>query len=159
MVETVLLRRLPYPKPERLVSLFELAPKKGIAHYFVASSDFWDWRDRSRTLEAFGGYWRHEVTVSEPGYRPEQIPGVAITASLARTLGLRPIAGRLFTHEDMRPGGPSVALITYDRWQRRYGGAHTAIGRSIGLNGSNVQIAGILTPGCTSPATHRSGMF
>jgi len=147
VVDAVLLRPLPYPDASRLVSLFERSPKKGIEHYFVSSSDFFDWQDRSQTLESFGGYWRHEAAVTETGYPPEQIPAVAITPSLIRTLRIRPAAGRLMTEEDMQPHAPNVAVIAYGLWQRRYASDPSVIGRTFALNGSSYQIVGVLPPG------------
>ncbi|HLK69813.1 MAG TPA: ABC transporter permease [Bryobacteraceae bacterium] len=147
VVETVLLRPLPYRHPEQLVSLYGVSLKKGIAQYFVSPSDFYDAQDRSHTLEAFAAYWRHEVTITEPGRGPEQMPAVASTASVCRALQLQPAAGRLLTEEDMLPSSPNVALITYELWQHRYGGDASAIGRSIGIDGTSTPIVGVLPPG------------
>jgi len=84
VVQSVLLRPLVFPNADRLVSVFENSPKKGIYHYFASSSDYFDWEQRSRTLEAFGGYWRHDMTITEPGRDAERIPGVGVTPSLLR---------------------------------------------------------------------------
>jgi hypothetical protein len=49
------------------VNIFETEPKNGVQRYFVSPSDYYDWRDRSRTLEAFAGYWRNEVNLTDAG--------------------------------------------------------------------------------------------
>jgi putative ABC transport system permease protein len=65
VIQTVLIRPLPYKDADRLVNIFEKEPKNGVQRYFVSPSDYYDWRDRSRTLEAFGGYWRNEVNLTD----------------------------------------------------------------------------------------------
>jgi putative ABC transport system permease protein len=62
VIQTVLIRPFPYHDAARLVNIFETEPKNGIQRYFVSPSDYYDWRDRSRTLKSFAGYWRNEVT-------------------------------------------------------------------------------------------------
>ncbi|HEY2012510.1 MAG TPA: ABC transporter permease [Bryobacteraceae bacterium] len=147
VVDAVLLRPLPYQHEDRIVSLYEHSPKKGIEHYFVSSSDYFDWQDRSRTLEAFGGYWRHDITLTETGRDAERIPGLSTTPSLLRTLSLRTVAGRGLTEQDVEHGAPDVALITYELWQRRYGGDPAAVGNTVGIDGGTVPIVGVLEPG------------
>src|SRR5450755_259549 len=67
VIQTVLIRPFPYRDATRLVDIFETEPKNGVQRYFVSPSDFYDWRDRSRTLQAFGGYWRNEVNLTDAG--------------------------------------------------------------------------------------------
>jgi len=147
VVQTVLLRPLPYRDPGKLVALYATSPKKGIARYFVSSSDYWDWPDRSRTLEAFSGYWRNEMNVTDFSGDPERVGGVSITPSMLSTLGLKLIAGQAMTEDHARPGAPAVALLTYEYWQSRYAGSPAVIGRAIGINGQATTILGILPAG------------
>jgi len=147
VVETVLIKPLPYREAGRLVNLFEKQAKTGVQRYFVSPSDFYDWKDRSRLLEAFAGYWRNEVNLSDTGRDPERLPCISITPSLPGTLGIQPILGRGMTEQEGLVNGPDVALISSELWQRRYGSDPAIIGKAIGVNRTATTIIGILPPG------------
>jgi putative ABC transport system permease protein len=147
VVETVLIKPLPYRDAGRLVNLFEKQAKTGVQRYFVSPSDFYDWKDRSRLLEAFAGYWRNEVNLTDAGRDPERLPCISMTPSLLGTLGIQPILGRAMTEQEGRANGPDVALITSELWQRRYGSDPGIIGKAIGVNGSATTVVGILPLG------------
>ena len=147
VVETVLIKPLPYRDADRLVNIFEKQAKTGVQRYFVSPSDFYDWKDRSRLLEAFAGYWRNEVNLSDTGRDPERLPCISITPSLLETLGIQPILGRAMTEKEGLVNGPDVALISSELWQRRYGSDAGIIGKAIGVNGTATTVIGILPPG------------
>ncbi len=151
VVESVLIKPLPYKDAGHLVSLFETQTKTGVQRYFVSPSDFFDWKDRSRLLEAFAGYWRNEVNLTDAGavgeYAPERLPCISMTPSLLGTLGIRPILGRGMTEQEGLVNGPDVALITSELWQRRYGSDAGIVGKTIGINGLATTVIGILPSG------------
>jgi putative ABC transport system permease protein len=147
VVETVVIKPLPYREADRLVNLFEKQAKTGVQRYFVSPSDFYDWKDRSRLLEAFAGYWRNEVNLTDAGRDPERLPCISITPSLPGTLGIQPILGRAMTEQEGLVNGPDVALITSELWRRRYGSDPGIIGQVIGVNGTATTVVGILPPG------------
>jgi putative ABC transport system permease protein len=147
VIQTVLIRPLPYKDADRLVNIFEKAPKNGVQHYFVSPSDYYDWRDRSHTLEAFGGYWRNEVNLTDAGQDPERLPATSMTPSLLGTLGITPILGRGMTQQEGLTNAPNVTLITSELWQRRYASDPSIIGKTIGINGQANTVIGVLPPG------------
>ncbi|HTA70985.1 MAG TPA: ABC transporter permease [Bryobacteraceae bacterium] len=147
VAETVLIKPLPYRAADRLVNLFEKQAKTGVQRYFVSPSDFYDWKDRSRLLEAFAGYWRNEVNLTDTGHEPERLPCISITPSLLGTLGIQPILGRGMTEQEGLVNGPNVTLISSELWQRRYGSDSGIIGKAIGVNGLATTVVGILPPG------------
>ncbi len=147
VVETVLIKPLPYRDAGRLVNLFEKQAKTGVQRYFVSPSDFYDWRDRSRLLEGFAGYWRNEVNLTDSGHDPERLPAISMTPSLLGTLGIQPVLGRGMTEEEGLDHGPGVALITNELWKRRYGSDPGIVGKAIGINGAPTTVVGILPPG------------
>jgi putative ABC transport system permease protein len=147
VVETVLIKPLPYKEADRLVDIFEKQAKTGVQRYFVSPSDFYDWKDRSRLLEAFAGYWRNEVNLTDGGHDPERLPCISMTPSLLTTLGIQPILGRGMTEQEALVNAPDVALITSELWQRRYGADAGIIGKAIGINGLATTVVGILPPG------------
>ncbi|HEY6389990.1 MAG TPA: ABC transporter permease [Bryobacteraceae bacterium] len=147
VIQTVLLRPFPYRDAARLVNLFETGPKNGVQRYFVSPSDYYDWSERSHTLEAFGGYWRNEVNLTDAGHDPDRLPCVSGTPSLLDTLGVTPILGRAISQQEGLQGGPNVTLITAELWQRRYGSDPAILGRTIGINGQAHTVIGILPAG------------
>src|SRR5205085_9839054 len=78
-----------------------------------------------------------------------KVSGAIVTGGYYETLGLKPIAGRLLTHEDDQPGAPLVTVISYGYWTRQFGGDPGAVGQTIRLNGIPVTIAGISPHGFT----------
>jgi putative ABC transport system permease protein len=147
VVETVLIKPLPYRDADRLVYLFEKQAKTGVQRYFVSPSDFYDWKDRSRLLEAFAGYWRNEVNLTDAGHDPEHLPCVSMTPSLLTILGIQPILGRGMTQQEELTKSPDVALITSELWQRRYSSDPGIVGKAIGVNGVATTVIGILPLG------------
>src|ERR1700687_3905689 len=147
VIQTVLLRPFPYRDAARLVNLFETEPKNGVQRYFVSPSDYYDWSERSHTLEAFAGYWRNEVNLTDPGHDPERLPCVSGTPSMLGTLGITPILGRAISEQEGLQGAANVTLITAELWQRRYGSDRAILGKTIGINGLAHTVIGILPPG------------
>ena len=147
VVESVLIKPLPYREAGRLVNVFEKQAKTGVQRYFVSPSDFYDWKDRSRLLEAFAGYWRNEVNLTDAGRDPERLPCISMTPSLLGTLGIQPILGRGMTEQEGLVNGPDVALITSELWQRRYGSDAGIVGKTIGINGLATTVIGVLPSG------------
>ena len=147
VIESVLIKPLPYREAGRLVNVFEKQAKTGVQRYFVSPSDFYDWKDRSRLLEAFAGYWRNEVNLTDAGRDPERLPCISMTPSLLGTLGIQPILGRGMTEQEGLVNGPDVALITSELWQRRYGSDAGIVGKTIGINGLATTVIGVLPSG------------
>ncbi len=147
VVQTVLLRSLPYAEPDRIVAVFAKSPKKDISRYFLSSSDYFDFAEQSRTLQDFGGFWRNEMNITGASQEPERVAGVSITPGLLTTLGIQMLAGRPIAAEEAKPGAPDAAVITWEFWQRHYGSDLSILGKPIGINGQPVTVVGILPPG------------
>src|SRR5687768_6604739 len=115
VVDAVLLRPLPYPDSDRLVSIQERAPDvaSGIS---LSPPNFVDLSTRTQSFERVGAYvWAtFNVTGST---EPERLSGAGVTPSLLPTLGVEPLLGRWFTTEEGLPGRDDVALLSYDQWQ------------------------------------------
>ena len=69
-----------------------------------------------------------------------------MTASYLSTVGVKPALGRVFSDDEDRPGGPAVALVGHELWQRRLGGDRGVLGRSLNLEGRTYSIVGVLPP-------------
>jgi putative ABC transport system permease protein len=144
VINSVLLRPLPYPEPDRLVTLRASTQELGELWGF-SNLDFGDAKRESQTLAlaawAYGG-----GTISEPG-EPEYVNGRQISAELFSTLGISPQQGRAFRPDEDRPGAAPVAMISYGLWQRDFGGDARTIGRSLVYEGKPYTVIGIAPAG------------
>jgi predicted permease len=141
VVNGVLLRPLPFPHSERIVLLME--QNQRLSRISVSYQNFLDWRAQAQSYESVAAVRNTVVTLSESG-EPERLPAQMATANLFNTLGISVTEGRTFSAEEDRAGGPGVALISYSLWQRRFGGTHDVIGRSLTLDDKPYTIIGVL---------------
>jgi putative ABC transport system permease protein len=140
VVDTVLLRPLPYPEPQRLV-FFENRP-----HAFPY---FAEWRENLASVSEIGALTNSEGSVSGDG-NPVHVWMARITGELLPMLGARPQLGRLFTERDHQGGGP-VAVLDHGFWQQRYGSDPGIVGRQIRVDGQPVEVVGVLGPDFLPP--------
>ncbi|MEK6287033.1 MAG: ABC transporter permease [Acidobacteriota bacterium] len=142
VVNTVLLRPLPYEDPGRLVVLWE---KQGrIEHASPSLPDFVDWRDRNQSFEQTAIARRDNVNLTGTG-EPERLIARQITANFFSTLGVTPQAGRSFSEEEEQTKAP-VVLISDGLWKRRFGSDPALVGKPITLYDSSFTVVGILPP-------------
>src|SRR6266566_6494106 len=144
VINSVLLRPLSYPEPDRLVTL------RGFTEAFgelwgCSNLDFGDVKRESQTL-ALAAWTYGGGTISEPG-EPEYVNGRQISAELFSTLGISPLPGRAFRLDEDRPGAAAVAIISYGLWQRDFGGQPSTIGRSLVYDGKTYTVVGIAPAG------------
>lgn len=141
VVNGVLLSPLPYPHPEQLVSVFESKPHfaKGSFSYL----NFLDFQRQSRTLAAIAAYRGTGFDLTGSG-QAEQLQAQMISAGLFSMLGIKPVAGRLFTPEEDRLGTAPGVILSTELWKRKFGGAAEVIGKSITLDGSSYVVVGVV---------------
>src|SRR5262245_60262051 len=95
VVYGVLLKPLPFPNPDRLVQVWGAVPARGINQTSLTEANFWDMRDMNRSLEEFGAW--HGASFTLTGFAtPERVAGATVSTGFFRSLGVRPVAGRLF---------------------------------------------------------------
>jgi predicted permease len=144
VINSVLLRPLSYPEPERLITLRVFTAAFGESWGF-SNLDFADIKRASHTLTIAA--WTYAGgTISEAG-QPEYVNGRQISAELFPTLGISPVLGRTFRSDEDQPGAPQVAMISYGLWQRDFGGDPGAIGKSLVYDGNPYTVVGIAPPG------------
>lgn len=149
------LRVLPLalPDADRLLVLrsFPLANPAQLSG--MSLSDYLAWRERSRTIEAFGMTLGAPGDLSADGGEPaERIDGQLFDAGAVSALGVRPLLGRVFTDDDPRFGTPgSVIVLSHRLWTERYGSDLSIAGRQIRLNRSLVTIIGVMPPSFVYP--------
>jgi predicted permease len=145
VVNSVLLKPLSYPEPERLVTLHEQTQDDAAGGPF-SYLNFVDCKRESRTLPYMAAFRHGGGTVSEPG-EAEYVSGRQISSELFSVLGINLLRGRAFLPEEDRPGATPVVIISYRLWHYRYGGDPNAIGRQLVFNGKPYTVVGIAPAG------------
>lgn len=145
VLDSTLLRPLPFARADRLVDLWSVNLQQGRRRTTVSYPDFVDWREQSRSFEAMAGVQVRSLTFSDID-EPERVQGAAISAGLFRMLGITPALGRDFLAADDTPGAQSVVILSDDLWRRRYHADRAIVGRSISLNGRPSTVVGVLPP-------------
>jgi putative ABC transport system permease protein len=153
VINSVLLRPLPYPNADRIVVLSEDDKTGQNAPFSIALPDYLDWRHDSTAFENLALTRRESINLSDiPGRMPEQIPVSMVTANFFKVVGLSPELGRTFTEEEDRAGGPFLAVISHRMWQRIYQGDPGVIGRGVNLQNRPATIIGIMPPEMDAPS-------
>jgi putative ABC transport system permease protein len=142
VVNSVMLRPLPFREPDRLVQVAEKNDKLNLPTFSSSVLNFLDWREQSHSFEDLAAVGFANYTLTGSG-EPEQFSGYRITSAVTRVLGIAPIAGRAFTEEEEQLGAAPVAMIGEGLWKRRFGGDRSLIGRNILLNGTPTTVVGI----------------
>ncbi len=119
LVDVVLFRPLPYANPEQLVRMWEHPP--GFARNSVSPLNFSDYREQNQVFASMAGIAGLSPTLTAPNSNPERIAGQAVTEEFFDVLGVKPLAGRTFTAEDVRPEA-RVVVLSESLWRVRVGG-------------------------------------
>ncbi|HVF89112.1 MAG TPA: ABC transporter permease [Blastocatellia bacterium] len=144
VVNSVLLRPLPFPDPNSLVILRAVNVKAGDGSTLGASpADFFDWRAQSGAFEALGAETGGGVTLTGTD-APELIPGARFSEGLLEMLGARPFMGRPFSREEFKSSGEAVVLLSYRAWRGRFGGDPEIVGKSFNLSGRATTVIGVM---------------
>ena len=143
VVNTVLLRPLPYKDPDRLVMVWEDATKAGFPRDVPTNANFIDWRDQNQVFEGMAAISFDNFNLTGAG-DPERLDGRRVSASLFQLLGVDPQIGRVFTAAEDQPGSERVVLLSYGIWQRRFGGDPGIVGKPLSLNGASYTVVGVM---------------
>ncbi len=139
VINSVLLRPLPYKDPERLVEFFETEESPG--NFPLSGADYLDWQAQNRTLESTSIYsWPSSMSASGAG-EPESAAVVNTQANFFNVLGVRPLYGRAFAAGEDVAGKNRVAVLSYGFWQRHFGGKTGAIGKTVVLNDETYRLS------------------
>ncbi len=144
VLNALLLRPLPVREPARLVEL--RARDKGGTVSSLSFAEVSDLRAASAPHASLAAYSMQQFTLNA-GADPEPMTGALVTENYFEVLGVAPAAGRFFTGEEGRIGAGPVAVLSWDLWQRRFGGDAGVVGRTIRLNGQAVPVVGVAPRG------------
>ncbi|HKW63263.1 MAG TPA: ABC transporter permease [Candidatus Acidoferrum sp.] len=145
VIDSVLLRPLPYGDPDKLVMLWENSPSRN-PHNTVSPPDFLDWGQRNAVFSGIAGLFDQRANLTGNG-QPQEVVLQDVTANFFSILGVNPILGRGFTAENDQPGHDNVLILSYGFWKERYGGESSIIGKTITLNGHPLIVAGVAPEG------------
>ena len=143
VVESVLLKPLPYPHPEELVGVWHTAPGLNMDVVNMAPSNYFIYREQNHSFEDIGLYESDSVSVTGKG-TPEQVSALDMTDGLLPVLGIAPMLGRNFNQADVTPNGPQTVILGYGYWQKHFGGDRGIVGRTITVDGKPRQIVGVM---------------
>ncbi|HZP48759.1 MAG TPA: ABC transporter permease [Vicinamibacterales bacterium] len=145
LVDAALIEPLPFKDPERLVAVWEVSARRPDRANVVAPANYFRWRDRARSVEAFAAFADTRTNLTGSG-DPEELVVRNATADYFPILGIAPLAGRTFTAEENAQETPTAVILSHALWQRRFGGDPAIVGRSIQLNGTPTTIVGVMPP-------------
>ncbi len=150
VVNSVLLRPLPYREPRQLVRVYSEFPTMKLQKFWLSVPEMLDIQREAKSWEAIGAWAPGGQNVGTES-QPLRVTSAAITRSLINVLGVQPVLGRNFTEEEDRNGGPKVALISHGLWQKGFGGASDIIGKQIQVNSATTTIVGVMPPNFAFP--------
>ncbi|HEY6175775.1 MAG TPA: ABC transporter permease, partial [Kofleriaceae bacterium] len=151
VVHSVLLRPLPYPEPDRLAVLTtEIIGKLGFPHLGFAVSSYNDLRRNCRTCAGVAAWERGDSSLAG-GDRPVRVAATFATSELLPLIGVHPMLGRWFDASEDRPGDPTVIVLSYEVWQRVFGGDPGVLGKQLQLDARPVSVIGVMPRGFRFP--------
>jgi putative ABC transport system permease protein len=151
VVNTVLLRPLPYKEPDRLVMVWEDATKNGYPRDTPAVANYLDWRNQNQVFEGMAAIADQSFNLTGIG-EPERIDGRRVSANLFSLLGVEPRLGRAFLPEEDQPGSGHAVIISHGLWQRRFGSDMSIVGKPLSLNGETFTVVGVMPQGFQFPS-------
>jgi putative ABC transport system permease protein len=145
VVNSVVLRPLGYPQPDRLVFITSQFPALGFDQFWVSAPEFLELRDWNTSFDGVGAYTVRAANLGAE--RPTRPVTAFVTSELMPTLGVSPRVGRAFTREDTLPGAEDVAILSDGLWRQSFNAAPDAVGRTLKIDGVTTRIVGIMPPG------------
>jgi predicted permease len=150
VVNAILIQPLPFRQPERLVAIWQVDPANAAQWRPSAPGNYADWRRLSGSFEEIGATLNISKTLTS--FDEAETPLMQmVSAGYFATLGVQPVVGRAFTADEDRPGARAVVMLSYDLWQRAFGGARDVIGRTTELDGVPYEIIGVMPADFDNP--------
>jgi len=145
MVNSVLLRPLPYRDSSQLVRVWAMDLRQGSQHDVASYPDFADWAAQNHSFEQLAAYSGRSYNFSG-GDHPERLRGSRISVGLLNALGVKPALGRDFLPEEHQPGRSHVVLLSDGLWRSHFASDPHVLGRTVKLNDEDYTVVGVLPP-------------
>ena len=146
VVYNVLLKPLPVKQPAQLFTFTHYNEQRKTSGNRTAYPDFVEWRKQLRSVSEAAAITQAPMSLGH-GNEPERVFAGKVTESFFPMLGIGPVLGRNFLREEDEPGEGTVAILSYELWQRRFGGDPNVPGSRILLDGDPFTVVGVLAPG------------
>jgi putative ABC transport system permease protein len=150
VVNSVLLRPLQFPEPERIVLLEGVNPRQGIKQSNMSVPDVVDWQQQSQSFEHIAGFFTWGAFLAT-GDETERVRAAEVSPEFFPVLSAQPLSGRVFQAGDAQAQSEPVTVISYGLWQRRFGGAAGVVNSKVTLSGVTNTIVGIMPAGFNYP--------
>ncbi len=159
VVNSVLLRPLPYRDPQRLLVIWENYQQRGGPEREWASpADYRDFRDQAQSFEHVAALIGWGPTLTGQG-DPEDLQGAGVSNDTFAMLGVEPALGRSFAPEDDKPGAGRVVVLSHQLWQRRFGADPSIIGKSLALGGESYTVIGVMPRSLSFPILNNTDIW
>lgn len=145
VINTVLLKPLPFKDPARLVFIWETDLKNRATKSPISSADFLDWKDQTWVFEQIAA-WRFLYSNLSGRDQPERVQGLTVSASFLPLLGAPVQLGRTFLPEEEQSEHNKVVVLSNALWHRRFGGEPGIVGQKIDIDGESYTVVGVLAP-------------
>jgi predicted permease len=147
VVNTILLRPLPFQDPQRLVWIEGPAREGGLSSVTYSVDAFEEYQQRNHSLESVTAYMPFygpaDYKLTGRG-EPKPVSGVMVACNFFQTLGVQPMRGRLFTADECRKNAAPAVMLSYFFWKAQFAGDPAIVGQAITLNQASVTVAGVL---------------
>ena len=151
IVDSVVLRPLPYEQPDRLVKLWDTNQEKGLRHDPISPVTFMDYRALPAFTDA-AAWWRPDINLVDPGLDPLRVATIETSSNLFHLLGVSPQIGPGFVKEDALFHRGDLQIVISDRlWRTRYNADQSLIGKQLSLNGEPHTVVGVMPQGFRFP--------
>jgi len=150
VIDTVLLRPLPFKDSDRLVMIWGGSSQEGRIHSNHSFPDYADLRDQNQSFAAIAAFSRTRNVLNH-GDESQLLVGVTISSEIFDVLGVSPLLGRGFTRDEDRPGAPPVVVLSHSIWQRVFGSDPQIVGREITMASKPCTVIGVMPAGWKFP--------
>jgi predicted permease len=150
LVNTILLKPLPYPNANRILMLWREGPLVGIGDMPWAPGEYSILAREATVFQNLGAFKKDSFNLTGSS-NPELLEGVRASAGFFPALGVSPLLGRTFTLEEDRPGHEHVAVLSYRLWRSRFGGDAGIVGKTLDLNGYPYTVIGVMPASFSFP--------
>src|SRR5688572_26848434 len=150
VINAVLLRPLPYHEPQRLVTIWEESPERGLYQMPVSFANLRDWIEQNHTFDQISAYTFTNNNLIGAG-EPVRLGSVRVSSNLFSLIGAAPQLGRAFLPEEDKEGANKVVILSHALWKNRFGSDSAIVGRSLTLDSQSHTVVGVMSEGFQFP--------